>query len=38
MHKFRPQKAEELRESIRGAKESKKSFKTTKALMKDLLA
>lgn len=34
---FSPQKSKELRESIYDAEKSKKSFKNTGALMKDLL-
>lgn len=35
---FTTQKASELRESIKDAEQSKKSFKNTKMLMNDLLA
>jgi addiction module RelB/DinJ family antitoxin len=35
---FAPQKASELKESIKDAEQSKKSFKNTKMLMNDLLA
>lgn len=35
---FRPAKATELRESIQKARTSKKTFKSSKALVKDLLS